>query len=784
MEKIVLDEAKMKLRGEERVWKAISSKSGASKTASQMQLGQQLIFDDTLRMLPFLRDWISNKSSTVYREDLKKFFVDDDFLLLKMTETLLLLAATAHVLKTLPNKTYSRHKSINLIESKITTGLGFDLTWRFIEVLIEASDYFEVERSYTQGPQSVMTNLKYTCSLSEIIVGKLAVAAHRAFFPEPMLTPPIDWSFKDGVLQGGYIHHQYDLIRTRSFKVDLSKYSKKIFDSVNYIQSVSWRVNKEVLKVLSDDLKLPLKEDFILIEYPDPTESEWEVNIREEETEESEERVLDLKEKRKIFSEKIEIYNAEVRDFESALGKYRAIKLAVGIAEDYKEEENLYFPHSYDFRGRIYPLPVGLSPQGSDGVKAILEYSKGEVLNEDGEAWAWAYLTSLYGEDKLDFELRVSRGKELIEADYKEADEPYQFLAHQLELKKFLIDRNYPFNGRIHLDACNSGSQFTSTMTGDVAGCRATNVIPTYENGKQVRQDAYLLVANKAVELTKSMIETHQAINSEEEEDILEGECLELFKNILEEKGRKVCKTPVMVSNYGGTAGGRAEIMWELLRELKVDRKFMTKKNASLYAKILGDSITGVLNGGKAFEGYIHRMNNIISKKNKAVTWETSDGFYVVHVKKKELKPKQVSCLLPGSRSPTTIFKKLFSEDVSTVKMKSAISPNYVHSLDAELLRRVALCCNKEGIKDTDWIHDSFGCHPNYIPRLLEITKIEYRKLMMARPLKILDKQLILQVDDSKASLKLLEEIEVPWSKDFKITSDFDEVLLSDWFFS
>lgn len=776
MSTIVLDEARMKQRGEDRVWKTISSKSGAAKTATQMQLGQQLIFNDTIRMLPILRDWIEVKSSEKYRGELKAFFLDDDFLLLKMTETLLLLASTAHVLKALPNKPHSRHKSINLIESKVTTGLGFDLTWRFIEVLVEYSEYFEVERSYTQGAQTVMTNLKYTCLLSEVIVGKLAVEAHRAFFPEPLTTKPKDWSFKNGVLAGGYINYQYDLIRTRSFVVDHTKYSKRIFDAVNYIQAVPWKVNKEVLVVLAADLKIPLKTDFVLMEYPDDRDSQWDVDVKDEELGLSEETLSNISAARKIFSEKIELYNAEVRDFESALGKYRAIKLAVGIAEEYKDEENIYFPHSYDFRGRIYPLPVGLSPQGSDGVKAILEYSVGEVLTEKGEQWAWAYLTSLYGEDKLDFADRVTMGKRLLETDYKEADEPYQFLAHQLELKKYLKDPNYLFKGRVHLDACNSGSQFTSIMTGDVAGCKATNVIPTFEDGRQVRQDAYLLVANKALDLTKQLVE--ESTTDEEKDN------LELFQGLLEEKGRKVCKTPVMVSNYGGTSGGRAEIVWDLLREFKVDRKYITKKNSSLYSKILGDSITGVLNGGKAFESYIHKMNNIISKKNKAVTWETSDGFFVVHVKKKELKPKQVSCLLPGSRRPTTIFKKSFSEDVSSVKMKSAISPNYVHSLDAELLRRVALSCNKAGIIDTDWIHDSFGCHPNHVDTLLEITKQEFRKLMMARPLKALDKQLREQVDSSKASQKVLEDIVLPWSREFKITSDFDEVLKSDWFFS
>lgn len=312
-------------------------------------------------------------------------------------------------------------------------------------------------------------------------------------------------------------------------------------------------------------------------------------------------------------------------------------------------------------------------------------------------------------------------------------------------------------------------------MTGDIEGCKATNVIPTYRDGRQVRQDAYLLVANKALELTISTINSSTCF---EEKDRLNQ-----LKIILEKNGRKLCKKPVMVSNYGGTAGGRAEIVWDMLRELKLDRKYINKKNAFLYAKILGDSIAGVLNGGKKFEGYIHKMNNLIAKGNCAVTWNTSDGFHVVHMKKKELKPKQVRLLLPGARRPTLILKKIFSKDVSPQKMKSAISPNYVHSLDAELLRRVALECKKVGIVDTDWIHDSFGCHPNHVDKLLQITKITYRNMMESKPLLVLHQELLNQIETSKDNTKALDKIDLPMNHDFK-EHNYSLVLKSDWFFS
>ena len=778
------NEERMKTRGENRVWNTIIGRSGNVKKIPATQLGQQIIFDDALTILPAIREWIEKGSASIYRKELKDYFVNDDILIQKITETFLLLAGSAHItlFRSDTKKVATRHKRINLIQKKLMPELSFDQVWRFTETVIEASEYFEVDRTLKFLDNKAKWNMSYVCNLGEVITSKLAIDAHTAFFPEPMLTPPIDWSFEDNILTGGYETYQYELVRADSFKVDYSRYPKKIFDSVNYIQSTPWKINRPIIETLKKDLLTPKKEQFIKSPYPNDEGCEWDIDLKKEDKGISSEKKKRIVKIRAAFGEKVELYSAEAGDFESAMGKYRAVKLAIGIADQYSDDDVLYFPHSYDFRGRIYPLPVGLSPQGSDAVKAMLTYKNGEVLTERGAEWCWAFLASLYGDDKLDFVDRVKRGKELLHEDYKEADEPYQFLAHQLEMREWVEDMEKPVTIRIHMDACNSGSQFTSAITGDRDGCIATNVIPTMrEDGGQDRQDAYLLVSDKCLGSTIDAIS--EVPKDAENKPKLNN--LRYFKKILEDAGRKICKKPVMVSNYGGTAGGRAEIVWDMLRELGAPRFYLTKKNASMYAKIIGDAIVGVLNGGKAFEQYIQLLSNIIAKKNRPVTWTTSDGFYVVHQKYKELKSKQVSCILPGARRATTINKKVFSDKLSAAKMRSAISPNYIHSLDAELLRRTALKMGDNGVADTDWIHDSFGCHPNYVDLLLEVTKNEFKKLVRRLPLKELDRQLREQADKSKATQKALALVKIPQLKGFDASNGgLDIVETSDWFFS
>lgn len=775
------NENEMKFRGENKVLKAIITKEGNCKNIASTQIGQQMLFEESLRILPLVSDWIENGSAKVYRAELKEYFCNEEILLEKITQTLLFLSGAIYYGDSFNRggggKT--RHKKVNSLKNKIMPELSFDQVWRFLEIVIELSEYFSVEKVNEFKDNVVSVKLSYVCNLSPIIVEKLAEQANKAFYPMPMTEAPTPWFInEEGEAIGGYKQYQFQLIRANPKNINYSKFSEEIFESINYIQSTPWIVNKDLLEVVKNDLVEPKKEDFVKMEYPDNSRCQWEIDLEDKSTSLSEKEINHISIERKMYRELISLYRAEVSDFESAVGKYRAIRLALSICDRYKDEPAIYFPHSYDFRGRVYPLPIGLSPQGSDAVKALLLYKDTEPLNEMGVAWNWAYLASLYGDDKLDFTQRVKRGKELLDADYRDADEPYQFLSHQLELKKGETIKGYIPNTRIHLDACNSGSQFTSAITGDVDGCKATNVIPSYtQDGMQERKDAYLLVSAKALQLTQEVIDSAK--------DRQTKDTAKFFKRLLEKNGRKICKVPVMVSNYGGTQGGRTEILWNMLRELGVERRWITRKNAALFSKIIGDSIVGVLKGGKAFETYIHKMNNIIAKKDKSIVWTTGDGFQVVHVKNKELKPKQVTCMLPGARRSTTIIKKSYSDSVSATKMKSAISPNYIHSLDAELLRRVALKMKHQGMVYTDWIHDSFGCRPNDVEAMMLITKQQFSELVKRDPLKILDQQLKSQMDDDKATNKALRDIKLPTLKGFDVTQgDLDVVFQSDWFFS
>lgn len=52
----------------------------------------------------------------------------------------------------------------------------------------------------------------------------------------------------------------------------------------------------------------------------------------------------------------------------------RAI-LILKLAQEFSKYDEIYFPMNIDFRGRVYPLPTGLNPQGDDMTKGLLQYA-------------------------------------------------------------------------------------------------------------------------------------------------------------------------------------------------------------------------------------------------------------------------------------------------------------------------------------------------------------------------------------------------------------------------
>ena len=99
-----------------------------------------------------------------------------------------------------------------------------------------------------------------------------------------------------------------------------------------------------------------------------------------------------------------------------------------------------------DFRGRLYPIPVLLQPQGSDLAKGLLHFSVGKPVDANSIKWLQIHGANMYGFDKENYDRRIKwiedRTDEIkqyaenpiLNRGWAEADKPFQFLAFCLIL--------------------------------------------------------------------------------------------------------------------------------------------------------------------------------------------------------------------------------------------------------------------------------------------------------------------------------------------------------------
>ena len=88
------NEKLMKEKGESKVWKSLIKSNGNAKDVSSTQLGQQILFDEVLRIKEDFMDWV-NKCSKIDRVVLRDLFKDDDITDGLLLNTLFFLAGSA-----------------------------------------------------------------------------------------------------------------------------------------------------------------------------------------------------------------------------------------------------------------------------------------------------------------------------------------------------------------------------------------------------------------------------------------------------------------------------------------------------------------------------------------------------------------------------------------------------------------------------------------------------------------------------------------------------------------
>lgn len=354
------------------------------------------------------------------------------------------------------------------------------------------------------------------------------------------------------------------------------------------------------------------------------------------------------------------------------------------------------------------------------------------------------------------------------------ADKPLQFLAAAMEWADWLVYKethnDYGFISRLcdPNDASCSGAQILSAMTRDEVGAMHTNLM-----NLEV-QDLYMAVADKVTGNLLEIFDTDTLaqdwlgrsgflsaisdivagkghdILTEDTQDLIidlansgmdhDQIFLTIYKTVSDVERlrmsyiiRDLVKKPVMVKFYSGTRYGNIEHVAEFILKNKWSEHFRcdsSGKPAVFMGNLIYDSINQVVKGaGKVMEWFIH-VADVFGSLNKSVRHLTPSG-YPITLKKYKSKKLRVACHFQGKMcdfQTRGIDKKVdengvVQPQIDTEKFKSSIAPDIVHSFDSSLLMLVADRCQKEGINNLWFIHDSLGTHCCYSTRFSRIIR-------------------------------------------------------------
>ena len=664
-------------------------------------------------------------------------------------------------------KSYKVAYAVNRMHKEGYTGLNWStqdmnvLGAKIIEMLIAGSDF------YTLVDKQIDTKTIKCLEVGEWFAQawqkQEAKLISNAVKHLPTIIPPRHWS---SPYDGGYYGAsclQTQLIRlnvlggTEAVKTYTSKLAMvdlgNIYAALNAMQDTPFKINKDILNTLKEIYA----SGGVLGGVPRTEPFEKLPRLPEDATKE------EIQEHKK---KAVGIYKQE----EARKSKALRCLVAIKTAERFAEYDSIYFPWNVDYRGRCYPIPTALSPQGDDIQKALLLFAKGTPLasNEDTK-WLKIHGANLSGNDKISFKDRIAwveaHETDIVNSaedplgyrwwyEVSKGDYPMEFLAFCFEYRKLLTyiekygnAKGFVSNLPLAFDGTCSGLQHFSALLRDEVGGQAVNLMPS-----DTVQDIYSIVANKvnklllkdALEGTEDSFKTNKdgefMLDREGKPQVKYGDktLAQNWVNFNRIKfgqdgiTRKVCKRSVMTLAYGSKQYGfkenlLADIIHPYVLDHPEDNPFLSPNQAAIYmAKLIWDSVkTTVI---KAVEGmeWLQKVADLICHDNHVVTWNTPNGF---PVQQNYMKMKQETIQLRFNKARVRFYNQRETDDVDNRAQRNGIAPNFIHSMDACHLQRVVNAMKQLGDDNFMMIHDSFGTDCAHAGLLYKVIRQEFVNL-------------------------------------------------------
>lgn len=536
----------------------------------------------------------------------------------------------------------------------------------------------------------------------------------------PTLIPPRDWVRNDdGSAHGGYFSHRLSTPLVKAH-TDLHKQfllehgMSEHIAAINKMQRTTWCINTQVFQVQEQMFLhnithpgIPLRDKIVAPDAP----IELEGLAKEDMTDDQLKMLADWKVLAKHAGRADRIRKGKIIQF----------KMAYDVAQMYLDREEFHYVYTCDFRGRIYADTTGLSPQGNDTSKALLQFAKPKAITESGLFWLAVHGANTFGHDKVSYSDRVDwiydcedKIRATVEnpIDFREwwgsADKSWQFLAFCFAWAStsYGTDPTAPTALPVGLDGSCNGIQHYSALLRDKVGGASVNLTNSI-----VPADIYSDVARR---LNTSLME----LTTEPLASVW----------LATDFDRKLAKRPVMTLPYGSTRTSAMHYIYEWA--LDNDMKFPGMNHLEIFQACiwltphLWKAISEVVIAAREGMDWIQdRVSKLVRANDEAVTWVSPAGFpvyqpYVRHEITRVETRAFGDLIITNMQEPT--------DNISRTKQRSGIAPNFVHSLDSSHMVKVI---NASDFEDYAMIHDDFGTTAADVGKLYSIIREEFVKM-------------------------------------------------------
>ena len=501
----------------------------------------------------------------------------------------------------------------------------------------------------------------------------------------PMLIEPNDWTNER---HGGYLLNEirkcHDLVRRGN---PTCIQGETPMAALNKIQKVAYTLNPFVTTVAEQlmDKGYSVGKFIPIVEYPLPGKP------------------IDIdtnKEARQSYKRDCaEVYNKRADVFRRSC----RTRMTIEAVKLFKNKEKFFIPHSFDYRGRMYPVPSFLTMQDTDFGKSLLKFYEGSKLTPDAEDWLSFQVATTWGLDKATIKdrlewttnnhhhiIRVAEDPIGCLPDWEGAEEPWLFLAACDEYYHCCIKRDRDYTALpVAVDATCSGLQILAGLCRDATTASLVNVLP----GERPA-DAYATVAEHAKPNVPESIRPHM--------------------------DRKVVKRVVMTVPYNAKPHSNRGYIRDALKEKGVE---IEKDDLTATVKAVRDAMDEIVPGPMAVMKWFEtEVAKAIKRGESQLEWCTPSGFVVTQKLMKKLF-KDVELQLLGR---VKIRVSVGDDDkVDLSHHKNATAPNVIHSLDASLLHLASLRFDAP----LSVIHDSVLCRATDMSALSSIVREVYMHL-------------------------------------------------------